>query len=255
MPQIRKPFECKEEIFWYLVGLIATDGCLSGDGRHVVITSIDSEHLSAVREAAGLVSSVRPAFKNGRTSCHKIQIGSVELYRRLTALGLTPRKSLTLGALLIPDAGFADFFRGVIDGDGCIRRWQHPSNDREQWSLRIYSASKAFLDWLEEVVRHRWQVTGKIHEEQRRTNSLFTLKYGKMAARVIFGRCYYPQALALQRKALLAQNCLASVVGWSVSKTVPNSTHWRGWVYQRDPTSPDAEPPLVLERCVQADVA
>ena len=35
----------------------------------------------------------------------------------LVSLGLTPRKSLTLGALAVPDELFPDFFRGCIDGD------------------------------------------------------------------------------------------------------------------------------------------
>jgi hypothetical protein len=249
-----KPFECPESVFWYLVGLIATDGCLSEDGRHVTITSAEAEYLSAIRAAAGLVARVSPSFKHGRISCYKIQITSVNLYRRLLALGLTPRKSLTLGPLLIPDSGFADFLRGVIDGDGCIRHWRHPSNGREQWALRIVSASGAFLEWLQPIVTRLWGVTGNIHRESRTTNDLFTLKYGKLAARVIFSECYYPRALTLQRKAVLAQKCVASVVGWSVSKTVPNASHWKGWIYQRDPSSSESEPPLVLERSAYADV-
>ena len=255
MVRSRKPFECKEEVFWYLVGLIATDGCLLDDGRHVSITAADAKYLSAIREAAGFTARVCPKWKRGRISCYHVQITSADLYDRLLILGLTPRKSLTLGALKVPDSAFHEFFRGVIDGDGCIRHWRPPSNGREQWSLRVYSASKSFLEWLQPTVTRLWSVTGKIHQEKRTTHDLFTLKYGKLAARVIFGHCYYPQALALQRKAVLAQKCATSVVGWSVSKTVPDSARWKGWIYQRDPTSPDHEPPLVLERRVEADVA
>ena len=38
---------------WYLVGLIASDGYLSSDGRHIDITSIDYEFLKGVRDLFG----------------------------------------------------------------------------------------------------------------------------------------------------------------------------------------------------------
>lgn len=230
-----KPFECREEVFWYLVGLIATDGCLSGDGRHLNIAAKDYAFLERIRKATGLSCAIGKVRGSGGSICHRIQFGSKLLYDKLLAIGLTPNKSLTLGALRVPDRFFHDFLRGVIDGDGNIRRWIHPTNGREQWTLRIYGCSRPFLDWIRATVTRLWSLEGAMCEEEgnaeTRRHAKYTLKYGKLAAKVILARCYYPGALALERKRLLARACVSTPVGWSKSRTVHDIRHWRGWKY------------------------
>jgi hypothetical protein len=51
---------------------------------------------------------------------YRLQWTSRRFHSWLMSLGLTPAKSLTIGALEIPDEYFADFFRGCIDGEGSI---------------------------------------------------------------------------------------------------------------------------------------
>lgn len=228
-----KPFECPEEHFWYLVGLIATDGCLSSDGRHIDITAKDRDYLIRVRDAIGF--QCRATEKNngkGQIAYH-IQLGSRILYDKLLGIGLTPRKSLTLAKLNVPDERFNDFLRGVIDGDGNIRRWLHPTNGHEQWTLRIYGASRPFLHWLANTTERLWSLKGGVHKEagKKRKNPLYTLKYGKLAAKVILTYCYYPGALALERKRQLAEVCSSGDVGWSKSKTVIDPSSWHKWTY------------------------
>ena len=138
----------------------------------------------------------------------------------LLSIGLIPRKSLTLGTLKIPDQYFVDFLRGLIDGDGCIRRWLHPSNKREQWSLRIYSGSEPFAAWVSNTVEKLIGVKGRIHKDNGR--NICVLKYGKMAAREIAQKCYYKDCFGLMRKIELAKRCESSYAGWEQSKTVLN---------------------------------
>ncbi len=140
-----RPFWVEDDKFWYLVGLVATDGCLGRDGRHVNITSADKRYLTQIRDRLQLSCVVSSKLGGGGNRAYQLQIGSKDLYGQLTDIGLTPRKSLTIGPLKVPDRHFADFVRGVIDGDGNIRRWIHPTNGREQWTARIYGCSKPFL--------------------------------------------------------------------------------------------------------------
>lgn len=228
-----RPFECREDLFWYLVGLIATDGSLSVDGRHVDITSSNAEHLEQIRVALGLRCRVRPKRSGYGSLGFHLQIGSVGLHQKLRNIGLTPRKSLTIGPLTVPDQYFKDFLRGVIDGDGGIRRWIHPANGREQWVIRIVGASKPFLAWIEGIVERLWQVHGAMHVQVRKAphRPLYTLKYGKLAAKVILTECYHPGALALEQKRTLAAHCVAVPVGWSQSETVDDTDRWRTWKY------------------------
>lgn len=247
-----EPFECPEEHFWYLVGLIATDGCLSSNGRHVNITSKDKRYLVRVREAVGLRCKVSDKTNGRGQGAFHMQIGSRVLYDKLLAIGLTPRKSLTLGQLNVPDSRFKDFLRGVIDGDGNIRGWRHPSNGRQQWALRVYGASKPFLQWIKETISRLWRVEAGFHKSHtdldRRMNRQpqYALKYGKLAAKIILSRCYYSGAIALERKRKIAAECVATQVGWSKSKTVLNPEDWRGWSYVH--AWPDRTVTKVLER-------
>ena len=238
-----RPFECREDLFWYLVGLIATDGSLSIDGRHINITG-EKNHLLEIRDVLALPNRVTPKDKNPRGRTFQIQIGSRVLYDRLLAIGLTPRKTWSIKNLRVPDEFFGDFLRGAIDGDGSIRRWIHPTNGREQWMVFVCGVSRPFLEWISDTVAKLWSVSGRIHTQQEdRGFPLHKLKFGKLAARVIFTKCYRPEALALERKKLLAQQCVRSVVGWSKSKTVERREHWQGWNYRRSNGSD-----LVLDR-------
>ena len=229
-----KPFECPEPVFWYLVGVVASDGCLCSDGRHVTIVAKDRDYLSQLKRQTGVSCSITKCYGSSGQLAHRLQISSRVLYDLLIAVGLTPRKSLTIGPLLVPDQFFRDFLRGVIDGDGNIRRWVHPTNARQQWTARIVSASKPFLQWIGHTVTQIWQVSGALHEERRKPphHSLYTLKFGKLAAKVILCACYYPGAIALERKRQLAEECVATSVGWSRSKTVRDSSQWRNWTYR-----------------------
>lgn len=106
----------------YAVGLIATDGNLSSDGRHINLTSSDMEQLQNFRrclQISAMVSSNPPSALTKRPS-YRVQFSNRVLYRQLQAIGLSPRKTASLKSLDIPLHVFRDFFRGVIDGDGSI---------------------------------------------------------------------------------------------------------------------------------------
>lgn len=207
----------KSEDLWYLVGLLTSDGCLSGDGRHVILTAKDEMFLEKVRLRLRISNPVTMTRGGVGSLCHRLQIGGVDFYRFLRSIGLTPRKSLTLGSLRVPRIYFLDFLRGIIDGDGSIRSWIHPTNGGSQWSLRIYSGSVNFLLWLKDEIDLILSSRGKIH---RNNKTEHVLKYGKMAAQDILKRCYYDGCLGLDRKENLASQCVGSVRGWGRSKTV-----------------------------------
>lgn len=215
----RKELNIQGSDLWYLVGLITSDGCLCKDGRHVDITAKDRGFLETVKNRVGLVSRVCVKNKNTYKQAHRIQISNKNFYEFLLSIGLMPNKSLMVGRVNVTQDYFADFLRGLIDGDGCIRSWKHPTNGREQWSLRIYSGSRQFIAWLKDNIESLLKAQGKAY---RAKTNLWTLKYGKMAAREIIRQCYYQNCLGLTRKIKLAQECLDSYKGWSKSKTILN---------------------------------
>lgn len=207
---------------WYLVGLITADGSLSKDGRHIDITSKDYRHLKILKDTIGLNNKITIKNREKINEAYRIQFSNVTLYNFLLSIGLMPNKSLILGSLYINDKYFCDFLRGLIDGDGYIRKWIHPSNGREQWTLKLFSGAKNFINWLQDKIRAILKVSGSIHCEDKKAPRQFyyTLKYGKMAAKVILKYCYYGDILRMERKEKLARECLASTVYWGSSNTV-----------------------------------
>jgi hypothetical protein len=199
---------------WYVVGLIATDGCISRDGRHINITSACRQHLETVRLVLGFKIAIGEKRNGSRASVsyYQIQIGSRNLVRFLTAIGLTPRKSLTIGPLDVPADAFPDLLRGVIDGDGCIRTWIHSGNGVPQWALKISTASPAFAARLRSRIEERFRVKGAVHQKRTgRKHPLHDVKFGKLAMKIVLRACYYSGAVALEGKRDLALECLRSV--------------------------------------------
>lgn len=136
----------------YILGLIATDGCLvehenGYNGLNItnknkdilknILTIINSEHKISIKSRSRL-SNLR---------YFQIQIRDKTIYADLLRLGLTPRKSKTLRMPKnIPPEFFGDFIRGCLDGDGSVIVWQDP-RWKHAWQMRtvFYSGSLAFL--------------------------------------------------------------------------------------------------------------
>ncbi len=206
----------RPEHLWYIVGLIATDGNLSKDGRHISLTSKDRSLLLSVRKALQIQNKIGKKSRGGESikKYSVLQIGDRKFYDYLLTLGLTKRKSLTLGELAVPRNYFHDFFRGVVDGDGSISQWVHASNGNTQWSLRVVSGSEKFLLWLQKEIEKSFSIKGRIYSAKRkRKNPLYLLKFGKFAAKLILERCYYKGCLALNRKLKSSIKCLQSEDG------------------------------------------
>lgn len=203
----------KLQDLYYTIGFIAADGSLSKDERHISLISKDRQLLIDIRDALRLENKIGLKSRGDdrqRKIYSVLQIGDKKFYNFLLSLGLTSKKSLTLKSIEVPNEYFVDFLRGVIDGDGNINTWIHPSNGNRQWALRIFSAAPEFTHWLKREIETKFNVGGKIHEDRRinRDNSVFSIKFGKLAAKIILGNCYYKDCLALERKYTKAMRCL-----------------------------------------------
>ena len=110
----------------YAVGLLATDGCLVRDGRHIAFVTKDEDLMREWLSCIGheKLRYARSKSRTGTTIC-RIQVSEVRLYRFLLSIGLTPRKSLTLGGVDVPDQFFDHFVRGLLDGDGSTYLRRH----------------------------------------------------------------------------------------------------------------------------------
>lgn len=200
------------------------DGSLSKDCRHIEITLKEREVLLELARRAGLKNNVTGKKGGTGSRTYRIQISDKSFYDFLISVGLMPDKSSRLGKLLIPKRCFQDFLRGVIDGDGSIRKWTHPSNGTEQWSPKVYSGFEGFVEWLREEIERLTGAKGRVHINLGKNagNRVYVLKFGKLAAKEILRRCYTKDSFAVERKARMARECLSSNTRWTRRVTVGN---------------------------------
>lgn len=86
-----------ENDLWYVIGLIATDGYLSLDGRHINITSKDRGYLFSVRKAMGLKNKIGKKYRkiNEVKKYSQLQFGDVKFYKYLLRIGLVQKNQPT----------------------------------------------------------------------------------------------------------------------------------------------------------------
>lgn len=184
----------------YFVGLIASDGCLVNDDRHINITSKDREIIDSCQKILNM--NVRVGTKIGGysgTSSFNLQFSNVALYDFLLECGLTPAKSKTMRALRVPIRYYSDFLRGYFDGGGTIYGfWDKRWRSSLMYYTQYISASPAFLKWLQKM-NYRLADTspGAIRPGPRAE----TLSYAKADSRKLFAFMYYkPNLPMLSRK-------------------------------------------------------
>lgn len=172
----------------YAVGLAATDGCLSRDGRHINFTSADEELVSNFLRSIGRdVHYGRYVTRIGGI-VYRVDFSDVLLWQWFFAAGLTPAKSLTLGALRVPPEYLLECARGLMEGDGGIANFTHaatknayPNYRYERIVVAFTSASRPHLDWLRVQLEPYAGGLGWITVTRRtdRRNAMNSLRYGK----------------------------------------------------------------------------
>lgn len=184
----------------YAVGLLATDGGLSIDGRHIDFTSKDLDLVETLRKCLGL--QVRIAEKSSgiasNNKCYHVQFGDVLFYRWLMSIGITPRKSKTIGSLKIPSPLFFDFLRGSFDGDGTVYSyWDSRWHSSFMFYISFASASRCHLEWLNNCIYQYAGVRGRVALAAR----CFMLRFAKHGSLQLFHKMYYSNdAPKLERK-------------------------------------------------------
>lgn len=202
------PLEWSETMA-YVVGLIATDGCLWSDGRHLSFDSNDRQLVETFLACLGRPNRYRTVKTRAGNDHFQAAFGDVEFYRWLLTVGLTPRKSLTLGALDVPPEYLVPLVRGLFDGDGNVANFVHaptraayPDYRYERLWVFFNSGSKRHLDWLGGQLKTLGLDSYlDIRRARPDKNEFYRLKLGNHASSRILGAFYAdPQAPRLERK-------------------------------------------------------
>ena len=179
---------------------MATDGwiCIRANGySNMGFSSKDRALTELFCQCLGLTAAIRKRRRKqwGQIwTCYEVSFSSVRLARWFQEIGITPRKSLTLGALEVPNALFFHTLRGLVDGDGSIARYTD-ARGRHCFSIRLYSASEPHLVWASGILRDRIGVEGSLVKIRRKKRILgrhpvYQLAYGRQASRIIASLLY-----------------------------------------------------------------
>lgn len=177
----------------YVAGLIATDGCLLSDGRHIILTSQDIDQLETLKKCLGLTNKIswKKSGYTGKPSS-QVNFGDVVLYKWFQSIGITPRKTQTIGAIKVPDDFFFDYLRGDFDGDGHSHAYW---DTRWRSSVSLYigfnCASRKHLEWINTTIYRLLGFSGYIQKK----NSVYCLLFPKQKAIGLYKAMYYGESI------------------------------------------------------------
>jgi hypothetical protein len=194
--------------FAYAIGLLATDGNLSSDGRHISIVSKDIEQINNFLKCFDINVITRKAISGAGNIYNRVQFSDVLFYRFLESIGLHMKKSKTISKILIPEEYFFDFLRGCFDGDGCFYSYWDPRwRSSFMFYIEFVSASEKHINWLRNELKERLNVWGHISKDGRKIT--FQLKYAKKEALEIIKKMYYDKkVICLSRKRVKIEKAL-----------------------------------------------
>ena len=196
---------------------MASDGNLARTGHALSLTSNDVELLESVRRILRIGNRLGRVRGGWGHACYRLQWRDRGFHAWLIGIGLTPRKSLTLGPLAVPDAYFADFFRGCVDGDGTILTYtdchlvtRKATCVYQRLYVSIVSASRPFIIWLQATITRLTGARGAIYNKSgRNRRPIWTLRYAKRESRRLLPWMYWsPEAPCLARKRAKAEQFL-----------------------------------------------
>ncbi|HEY8757833.1 MAG TPA: hypothetical protein VIN74_05005 [Candidatus Limnocylindria bacterium] len=193
----------------YVVGLLATDGCQT-DGRHIAFPSADRELVEILLRCLGKRNKIAEQLSKKGTVYYRTQIGDVAFCRWLLGVGITPRKSLTIGPLAVPDVYLPECARGLMEGDGSILNFTQPPTRKtyplyryERLIVAFNSASVVHLSWLRLRLEPHIDNRGSLSRRPPRgtRHEFWSLRYGKAASTKLLELMYRNDSVPrLERK-------------------------------------------------------
>lgn len=206
----------------YIVGLTATDGCLASGRRAINFKSADRQLVETYLRLLGRTNRIGCQRTKTGGIAYQAQFSDTRLYRWFQSIGLTPRKSLTLGAIDVPNEFLAPLVRGLLDGDGSISNavWKADTSRRSdyyyEWlRTRFASASPAHLEWLRAKLSEQLGLRGWIWFDMTRGNGMGALSYGKHDSIALLRWLYSdPSEASLQRKRSIWDSYVARHPDW-----------------------------------------
>lgn len=220
------------EDFDYFLGLLATDGCITGNRVVLDFSEENKELLHYWNEFLGnkcnITCSIHKVFKVPQ---YRIAFRNQEICNYLGSFGIVPNKTLSLQLKYIN----WDVLRGIIDGDGCIS-W---SNNGTTVRVSITSGCREFLEQIQ-AFYEKYGITSYLNESSRNIHPTYDLLvYNTIDVLKIYENLYSNAHFFLKRK----KEKFGPVIGKPITQHSVNSG--------KEKCNYNPEPSLNLEEGVE----
>ena len=147
----------KTEFDAYFIGLLLTDGYISGD-KKIGIDLVDEDCIKFIAQSTGKntyntyspVKTSPDSRIQPKQNRHRVVLYSKSLVEHLKRFGIVPNKTYTLQPpnLKEEEKKFIPYIvRGLIDGDGCVFQTSYGSP-----AFYITTKSKDFAEWVKKIL-------------------------------------------------------------------------------------------------------
>lgn len=191
-------FSREEDSYWY--GFLLADGCISNGIVSLSLKPSDRYFVEAFKEYSGGSGKVRDvtSFNKSVQKEYKFcsfSVKDLKLEERLTAQGFEPRKSCKElpPTFLTYTKSDRHFWRGVIDGDGYIRKDVNNPEINLVGSLVLLESFRKFCEAVTDVKRDKLI-------RQRPNSELHLISYFGAEAIKVMSVLWSDYSLCLKRK-------------------------------------------------------
>lgn len=182
----------------YVVGLMATDGCLLEKKRQLNFKSEDEQLVETFLTCLGKPPRWQTIMGRAGKPHYVTQFGDRDFYIWLEGVGLMPRKSLVLGPLSVPDELLVHCARGLLDGDGSLLNYWYDGTGKargrryEGFATVFNSASRDHLAWLRAGLSRVVGVNGALSPQPptERGTVMWRLAYAIRESSLLLPRMY-----------------------------------------------------------------
>lgn len=198
-----KEIDTENKAYW--LGFITADGCVVGNKLTIRLKRSDKQHIMKFLhdiQSEHLIKEDEKTIR-GKTfpSCYT-SVYSKKMVENLKDLEVLPNKSTREIPWSGPKHLLRHYFRGLVDGDGCISKFKTKSSPNHQWYVGLCGSPK-ILDSFSSCVKDQ---IGYDSQAIRRQGRIFTLCYrGVNKPQAVAKFLYSDCSVFLERKKLLAE--------------------------------------------------
>jgi len=197
--------DTEEKAYW--LGFISADGCVYDTTLKIGLNQADVGHLKKLKKDIKSEHIITETENYDKRTNKRYKVCSITIYSKkivddLKKLGIVPVKSLILKACpFVPENLLWHYWRGVIDGDGCISF----DNSTKSWEIGVAGTKEicdALLDFICEKLENK---RVKIRQAFKDGKNTYRLKIGgNIQVKKICFLFYENSLIFLDRKHVLA---------------------------------------------------